>query len=72
MVGSDRIYRDLLKVPNLKFSDNALLFAEENPGLGARLENYPHIKVILYDKDNLDLAATFIDQSSFIFPASKN
>ncbi|MBU0570307.1 hypothetical protein KKB40_06070, partial [Patescibacteria group bacterium] len=71
VIGSDRIYSDFIKIPNFKFADNALIFAEEQPELGKILEDNPQIEILLYDKKPTDLMASFIDQDSFIFPAEQ-
>lgn len=69
VVGSDRIYWDLMKIKNFSLSKNALVFAEEQSGLGNNLVDTEQVKILLYDKQALDLAVTLIDKENFIFPA---
>src|SRR3989338_5518321 len=69
VVGSDRIYKDYFSSGNLNLSQNALIFLEEKPGGGNIIQNFPESKIYLYDKNNLDLAATFVDGNNSIFPA---
>lgn len=71
VVGSDNIYDEATKSAQLKLSKNSLIFAEEYPGLGKRVDELPEVKIILNNKTNLDLAATFINPSDLIFPAKK-
>jgi hypothetical protein len=68
VVGSDGIYNDLAETNGFRLSENALVFAEEKPELGnVCKENF--CRVILYGKEKIDFAATFIDKSRFIFPS---
>jgi hypothetical protein len=69
VVGTDRIHWDLVDFENFVLSKNALIFAEEKPGLGKILENNSHINTIAYDKGKIDVVATLIDGNRFIFPA---
>lgn len=71
VIGSDSIYNQLTKVDNLKLSKNALVFAEEYPGLSNRLDDFPYAKIILNNKNLLDLAASFIEPAHLIFPAKQ-
>lgn len=70
IVGSDRICWDLMSVPNFDLAKNALIFAEENPGIMNNISNVPYKYILLYDKSETDLAASFIDKSAFYFPAN--
>lgn len=69
VIGSDRIYGDLAELPDFDLSKNALVFAEEHPGLSQRLKEFPNARLLIYGKNDTDLAANFLDGSSFIFPA---
>ena len=69
VVGSDRVYLDLLQKTNLKLSNNAFIFAEEKVNLGKLLEGNPDIKILIFDKSEIDLAATMIDKKDLIFPS---
>lgn len=69
VIGSDSIYNEATKSAKLKLSKNALIFAEEYLGVSARVEELPGVKIVLNNKTDLDLAASFIDSSSLIFPA---
>ncbi|MBI2600217.1 hypothetical protein HYW43_04850 [Candidatus Daviesbacteria bacterium] len=71
VVGSDSIYAEATTSSKLSLSNNALVFAEEYPGLSERMEGISDAKIILNNKTNLDLAASFIPASKFIFPSSK-
>lgn len=71
VVGSDNIYNEATKSAKLKLSKNSLIFAEEYPGLGQRLDELPEVKIVLNNKTILDLAASFINISNLIFPAKK-
>jgi len=70
VVGSDGIYNNLAKIQDFNLSKNALIFAEEKPGLSDAC-NKASCKAILFDKNKIDFAATFIDKSRFVFPAQK-
>lgn len=72
VVGSDNIiYHEATKSANLKLAGNGLIFVEEYPDLGLRIDEIPHAKIVLNNKTMVDLAATFIRNSSLIFPAKK-
>ena len=70
VVGSDSIYQNIYSL-GAKFSDNALVFAEENPELLNQIEKVSQAKIILYDKTITDLLISLTDKSKFIFPGSK-
>ena len=70
VVGSDAIYNELVGVEGFKLRDNAIIFAEERAGVGNTCKGRP-CTVLLYEKNMLDFAATFIDENSFIFPAEQ-
>jgi len=69
VIGSDSIYNDVAKNPELALSKNAFVFAEEYPGLGTRINELPEAKIVLNKKTDLDLTASLIDSSDLIFPA---
>lgn len=71
VIGSDNLYEESTKSAALKLSKNALIFAEENAGLGKRLDELPDAKIVLNNKTPIDLAASVIDPSKMIFPAKK-
>ncbi len=67
IVGSDRIYWDLVKIPGFELSKNALVFVEEFPEI---IKSIPdHAKVVLFEKGLVDFTASLIDKTRFIFPA---
>ena len=68
VVGSDRIYREFVDVPNFELSNNSIIFMEEQPNLGTTIKDTP-CTYVLYNKELIDLAVTFVDRSNFIFPA---
>ena len=69
VIGSDNIYNESTKSANLKLSNNALVFVEESPGLGGRIDEIPQAKVLLNNKTPIDFAASFVDEDHLIFPA---
>ncbi|MDP3973621.1 MAG: hypothetical protein Q8P92_02185 [Candidatus Daviesbacteria bacterium] len=69
VIGSDDIYNESTKSAQLQLSKNALVFVEEKAGLGQRIDENPSAKIVLNKKTLVDLAASFIDDSEFIFPA---
>lgn len=69
VVGSDNILNEATKSAKLKLSKNALIFTEEYPGLGNKIEEFPDAKIVLNNKTKIDLTASFIDLSSIVFPA---
>ena len=69
VVGSDNIYNEATTSAKLKLSKNALIFAEEYPGMGTKLNDFPEAKVVLNSKTKLDLAAGFLNQKDLLFPA---
>lgn len=70
IVGSDRIYWDLADT-GFKLAENALIFVEERGGVAKRLAEIPDARVVLYDKELIDLAASFLPADKFIFPAAQ-
>lgn len=71
VVGSDRIYWDLAAMGNFDLSKNAIIFAEKTPSLLNMFSTYPNSNIILYDKNLIDLSASFLDSDNFVFPAKK-
>ncbi|GEM_PF-1276033 len=69
VVGSDRIYSDLVSIKDFDLSKNAIIFLEENTDLFGKFIKYPNSKVILYDKNTIDLAVSSLDSEDLIFPA---
>lgn len=69
ILGSDNIYKEATKSANLNLSKNSLIFADEFPNLGNKLDLLPDAKIILNSKTGLDLAASFIEGKNLIFPA---
>ncbi len=69
VVGSDRIYNDFVQIPGFDLSKNALTFLEENAALNSLFQNRTDIPVILYNKDKLDFAVSFLNSKNIIFPA---
>ena len=69
IIGSDSIYQNIYSL-GAKFSDNALIFAEENQGLVNQIEKIPQAKIILYDKTITDLLISFVNKDKFIFPSA--
>ncbi len=68
IVGSDRIYNELANIENFDLSKNAFIFAEEKPGLSNICKSIS-CTVVLYEKNEMDFLASFIDKKRFIFPA---
>ncbi len=69
VVGSDDIYNESTRSAKLRLSNNALIFEEENANLGKRIDELQNVKIVLHNKGLIDLAASFINPSSLIFPA---
>lgn len=67
VVGSDRIYNDLIKIPEFDLSKNALIFAEEKTGIMDSLD--PYSKVIVYGKSKMDFIMSILDKNNYFFPA---
>jgi hypothetical protein len=68
IVGSDSIYDDLKKIANFDLSENALIFLEENPGLGKMVKE-TLCTYLLYGKGELDLKMAYVDEVKFIYPS---
>lgn len=66
VLGTDEIYSEIKNLEK-KLSSGALVFIEEEPGLGNQVELSPQFKVILYDKNYTDLALSFTDIAKHIF-----
>ena len=66
IVGSDRIYWDLINIPNFSLSNNALIFVEE--GL-MDLKDNNLTEIVLYNKSDLDLSASLLDKKFLISPS---
>ncbi len=69
VIGSDKIYQDIKNL-GAKFSNNALVFAEESQGLANRISDAPDAKIISYNKSIIDLFMAFANKDKFIFPSS--
>lgn len=69
VIGSDDIYKESTKSAKMKLSKNALIFAEEKPEIGKRLDEFEDARIILNNKTQIDLAASFVDSKDLIFPA---
>lgn len=63
VLGSDRIYSELVTLPNFKLSDNALIFLEE--GL-TQLSELPRNPIIFFNKGEIDLAASVIPRDRHV------
>ena len=68
VIGSDSLYSAAMN-QRLKFAKNAFIFADEQVGLGQRLNEFPDVKIVLWNKSLLDLAASFMSVDRVIFPA---
>ncbi len=66
VVGSDSIYKNQ---PNI--FDSTTIFAEEHPDILNKISNFSNANVILNSKTKLDVAASLMSESKFIFPAKK-
>lgn len=71
VIGSDSIYNEATKSAKLKLSKNALIFPQESPDLGRKLDEFDSAKIVLNNKTALDLAASFLDAEELIFPAKQ-
>lgn len=69
VIGSDSILNEATKSARLKLSQNALIFAEEHVGLSNRIDELSQAKIVLNNKTDLDLAASFMNLSDLFFPA---
>ncbi|KKR11167.1 MAG: hypothetical protein UT40_C0040G0015, partial [Candidatus Woesebacteria bacterium GW2011_GWA1_39_21b] len=69
IVGSDRIYDELVGIERFDLSQNAILFAEAAPEATIASLGNPNTKIILFEKDNLDFLMSTITEDKFIFPA---
>ncbi|MCL5019299.1 MAG: hypothetical protein M1426_02325 [Patescibacteria group bacterium] len=69
VIGSDSIYNEATKSAALKLAQNALVFTEEYPGLGKKIDELDDAKIVLNHKTDLDLAASFLNPKDLIFPA---
>ncbi len=69
VIGSDSIYNEATTSAKLKLSKNALIFGEEKAGLGKKIGEMPELKIVLNNKSELDLAASFIKPEDIFFPA---
>lgn len=67
--GTEDIFNKIDKEIKLKLSNNAVIFAEYENGLGPLISQYPEAKIVLNKKTKLDLLATFFPKSTMIFPA---
>ncbi|MCX7928138.1 MAG: hypothetical protein N2558_00445 [Patescibacteria group bacterium] len=70
VVGSDKIYEEI-DFLGADLSKNPLLFIEESHNLSSYVKSGDIRKVILYNKNLLDLYLSFIDTGRYVFP-SKN
>lgn len=70
VIGSDSLYNDATKSAKLKLSKNALIFADEYPEMGKGIDKVTGAKIVLNNKTDLDLVASFINSADIFFPAS--
>lgn len=68
VVGSDRIYNDLVQLPGFDLSKNALTFLEEYQDT-ADISKYSETPVVLYRKSITDLILKQIPKDKLVFPA---
>ncbi len=69
ILGSDNIYNEATMSAQLKLSKNALIFVDEQSGFGEKINEIPQAKIVLNNKTQTDLAASFINLANIIFPA---
>ncbi len=70
VIGSDAIYNDAYR-HSLDFQANAFVFPEENLKIGARLEEFPQAKIVLYKKTILDFVMSMQGSARYVYPAEK-
>lgn len=71
VVGSDDVHNGLSQISEFKLANNAIVFSEEFPSVGQRIEELPDPKFILNNnKLTSDLAVSLIASKQPIFPAS--
>jgi hypothetical protein len=68
IVGSDRVYQNIQNLGQ-SFSNNALIFVEENKEVINRIDNMLSAKIVLYDKTLTDLALSFSKTDNSISPS---
>lgn len=71
IIGSDKILNEVTATAKLSLSKNALIFVEEFLNLGKRIDELPDAKIVLNNKTNTDLAASFVDSTNFVFPSKQ-
>lgn len=69
IVGTDRIYNELIEIDGFDLSENALIFAEEKPNQAPQVLGNDSIKIVAYNKNQFDVLASFVSKDEFIFPA---
>lgn len=69
VVGSDSIYEESTKSATQNLKNNALIFAQENPEILNKINDFPGAKIINYKTDTLDVAASLIPKKKLIFPS---
>ena len=67
IVGSDSIYSELQKIPKFDLANNALVFAESSPDVLKTMPSFA--KIILFGKQDVDIASALLPKENFIFPA---
>lgn len=71
VVGSDRIYNEIIQIPNFDLTQTSLIFGEERPNqLPEALEN-DDIKILAYESDRFEVIMSFVPEQYFIFPANQ-
>jgi len=68
VVGSERIYSELVEIQEFQLADNPIVYMEERPGMGEKVKRAP-CTYILFEKEAIDLAITNVSKNNFIFPA---
>lgn len=71
VIGSDNIYQESTKSALRHLSENAFIFADEHPGLSKKLITFPQVKILLNQKDDVDLLISLMSQERLLFPAQK-
>ncbi len=69
IIGSDNLYQESTKSSALQLSKNALIFADQSLNLGPKIKELPQAKIVLNQKNEIDLAASFLSSTQVIFPS---
>ncbi len=69
VVGTEQLYKMLSEANKPDLNNNAVLFAEEKPGIAENILKHTDAKILLFEKSKFDSIMSMVPIDNFIFPA---